>query len=124
MRSTWSARACSHTPTTPTRSWSCGRRQAKRARRWGEPDELSTHTRLLAEKRIGFLLLTVGLVLYLPGLVLKSSKDVALMASIAGGVVGADVVASGAFTHFAGARIREQARKAQRRQEPEELPEQ
>jgi hypothetical protein len=37
----------------------------------GEPDALSTHAQLLAEKRIGFLLLTLGLVLYLSGLVLK-----------------------------------------------------
>ena len=37
----------------------------------GEPDALSTHAQLLAEKRIGFLLLTVGLVLYLSGLVLE-----------------------------------------------------
>ncbi len=40
----------------------------------GEPDALSTHAQLLAEKRIGFLLLTVGLVLYLSGLVLKSPE--------------------------------------------------
>ena len=43
----------------------------------GEPDALSTHAQLLAEKRIGFLLLTVGLVLYLTGLVMKSSEGVA-----------------------------------------------
>jgi hypothetical protein len=37
----------------------------------GEPDALSTHAQLLAEKRIGFLLLSLGLVLYLSGVVLK-----------------------------------------------------
>src|SRR3712207_7655719 len=31
----------------------------------GERDAVSTHAQLLAEKRIGFVLLTVGLVLYL-----------------------------------------------------------
>ena len=40
----------------------------------GESDTLSTHAQLLAEKRIGFLLLTVGLVLYLSGVVLKSPE--------------------------------------------------
>jgi hypothetical protein len=40
----------------------------------GEPDALSTHAQLLAEKRIGFLLLTLGLVLYLSGVVLKSPE--------------------------------------------------
>ena len=33
----------------------------------GEPDAISTHAQLLAEKRIGFLLLTLGLVLYRRG---------------------------------------------------------
>ena len=53
----------------------------------GEPDAISTHAQLLAEKRIGFLLLTVGLVIYLTGVVLKSPEDLAMMASIAAGVV-------------------------------------
>ena len=53
----------------------------------GEPDALSTHAQLLAEKRIGFLLLTVGLVLYLSGLVLKSPEGLVTIGSIAGGVV-------------------------------------
>ena len=58
----------------------------------GEPDALSTHAQLLAEKRIGFLLLTLGLVLYLSGVVLKSPEGLAMMASIAGGVVMAGLV--------------------------------
>ena len=53
----------------------------------GEPDALSTHAQLLAEKRIGFLLLSLGLVLYLSGLVLKSPEGLAMMGLIAGGVV-------------------------------------
>src|SRR5918994_2429878 len=64
----------------------------------GEPDALATHAQLLAEKRIGFLLLTVGLVLYLSGLVLKSPEGLATMGTIAGGVVVAGLVASAAFT--------------------------
>src|ERR671911_3221563 len=57
----------------------------------GEPDALSTHAQLLAEKRIGFLLLTVGLVLYLIGLVWKSPEETMTIGSIAAGLVIAGV---------------------------------
>ncbi len=90
----------------------------------GEPDALSTHAQLLAEKRIGFLLLTVGLVLYLSGLVSKSSEDVALMAGIAVAVVLAALGSSLVFTRVVGARIRDQARRAREQQDPDALPEQ
>lgn len=90
----------------------------------GEPDALSTHAQLLAEKRIGFLLLTVGLVLYLSGVVVKSSEDPALMGTIAGGVVMAGLVAGVVFTRVVGSRIRERARRAREQQDPDALPEQ
>lgn len=90
----------------------------------GEPDALATHAQLLAEKRIGFLLLTVGLVLYLSGLVLKSDEGLLMMGIIAGSVVVAGVVTSLAFTRVAGNRFREQARQAKREQDPDALPEQ
>ncbi len=90
----------------------------------GEDDELSTHAQLLAEKRIGFFLLTVGLVLYLSGLVAKSSESAALMATIAGGVVLASLVASLLFTRVVGNRIREKSRRAEEQQDPNALPEQ
>ncbi len=90
----------------------------------GEPDAISTHAQLLAEKRIGFLLLTVGLVLYLSGLVSKSSEGLVMMGSIAAAVVVVAVVTSLAFTRFFGTRIREQAREASRQQDPDVLPEQ
>lgn len=90
----------------------------------GEPDAQSTHAQLLAEKRIGFLLLTVGLSIYLCGVVLKSPEELALMAPIAVGVVVAGVVVSVIFTGVASNRIREQARRAERKEDPEELPEQ
>jgi hypothetical protein len=41
----------------------------------GEPDALATHAQLLAEKRVGFLFLTVGLLLHLSGVVLKSPRS-------------------------------------------------
>ena len=90
----------------------------------GEPDALSTHAQLLAEKRIGFLFLTIGLSVYLCGVVLKSPEELALMAPIAVGVVVAGVAASVIFTGVASNRIREQARRAERREDPKQLPEQ
>jgi hypothetical protein len=90
----------------------------------GEDDAISTHAQLLAEKRIGFFLLTLGLVLYLVGLVAKSPEGPALMATIAGGAVLAGLVTSVVFTRAVGSRIREQARRASEQQDPEALPEQ
>jgi hypothetical protein len=90
----------------------------------GESDTVSTHAQLLAEKRIGFLLLTVGLVLYLSGVVLKSPEGLASMGAIAVGVVMAGLVISVVFTRIAGSRFREQARRAREREDPETLPEQ
>ena len=90
----------------------------------GEPDAISTHAQLLAEKRIGFLLLTLGLVLYLSGLVLKSSEDPMMIGLIAGGVVLSGVVISVLFTRVVGNRIRERARQAREEQDPDVLPEQ
>ena len=90
----------------------------------GEPDALSTHAQLLAEKRIGFLLLTVGLVLYLIGLVLKSPEGLVTIGSIAGGVVVVGLVTSMVFTRLVGRRTREQARRGKEQQDPDVLPEQ
>jgi hypothetical protein len=90
----------------------------------GEPDALSTHAQLLAEKRIGFLLLTLGLVLYLSGLVLKSPEGLAMMVPMAGGVVLAGLGISVVFTRIVGNRIREQAQRARAQQDPQALPEQ
>lgn len=90
----------------------------------GEPDAISTHAQLLAEKRIGFLLLTIGLVLYLSGLVLKSSEDLATIAPVAAAVLVTGLVVSLAFTRFFGRRIRDQAHRAMAEQDPHALPEQ
>src|SRR5918998_4679 len=89
----------------------------------GEPDALSTHAQLLAEKRIGFLLLTLGLVLYLSGLVLKSPEGPATMGLLAGGVVIVSIAVSAAFTRVVGNRIRGQARRAMEQKDPHALPE-
>ena len=89
----------------------------------GEPDAISTHAQLLAEKRIGFLLLSLGLVLYLTGVVLKSPEGLALMAPLAGGVVVVGFAISAIFTRVVGKRIRDQARQAREEQDPDALPE-
>ncbi len=90
----------------------------------GENDALSTHAQLLAEKRIGFFLLTLGLVLYLSGIVSKSSESHVLMASIAVGVVLAGLVTSVVFTRVVGHRVRVQAEQAKQQDDPDALPEQ
>jgi len=90
----------------------------------GESDSISTHSQLLAEKRIGFLLLTVGLVLYLSGVVSKSPEGVGKMAAIAAGVVVVSLGISVVFTRVVGNRIREQARQAMEQEDPDALPEQ
>jgi hypothetical protein len=90
----------------------------------GEDDALSTHAQLLAEKRIGFFLLTLGLVLYLSGLVSKSPEDGEMMAAIAVGVVLVALLVTLVFTRVAGNRFREQARRAEEQQDPDALPEQ
>lgn len=90
----------------------------------GEPDALSTHAQLLAEKRIGFLLLTIGLVLYLSGLVSKSSEGPMLIGFIAGGVVVAGLVTSVVFIRVVGTQNRERAERAKEQHDPDALPEQ
>jgi hypothetical protein len=82
------------------------------------------NAQLLAEKRVGFLLLTLGLVLYLSRVVLKSPEGVAVMGLIAGGVVMAGLVISLVFTRVVGNRIRSQARRAREQKDPDALPEQ
>ncbi len=90
----------------------------------GEQDAIATHAQLLAEKRIGFFLLTLGLVLYLAGLVTKSPEHPLLMASIGVGVVVLGIGASVVFTRTVGARVSAQARRAKEEQDPDALPEQ
>ncbi|QIG42181.1 hypothetical protein G5V58_04855 [Nocardioides anomalus] len=90
----------------------------------GEDDAISTHAQLLAEKRIGFFLLTVGLVVYLCGLVLKSPEELVLMGPVAAGVVGVALAVAAVFTRTVKARIRDQARRARAQGDPDQLPEQ
>ncbi|MET3961982.1 hypothetical protein ABIE44_001916 [Marmoricola sp. OAE513] len=90
----------------------------------GEDDALSTHSLLLAEKRIGFFLLAGGLLLYLTGLVVKSSADLAVIAPVAAGTVIVGLAVSVLFTKVVGKRVRDQVRQAEARNDPDALPEQ
>jgi hypothetical protein len=90
----------------------------------GEEDAISTHAQLLAEKRIGFFLLTVGLVVYLCGLVLKSPEELMLMGPVAAGVVGVALAVAAVFTRTVKGRIRDQARRAREQGDPDQLPDQ
>ena len=90
----------------------------------GESDAIATHAQLLAEKRIGFFLLTAGLILYLSGLVAKSPERPLVMALVAVGVVVAGLVASVVFTRVAGGQIHRQALRAMEDGDPDALPEQ
>jgi hypothetical protein len=88
----------------------------------GETDAISTHAQLLAEKRIGFLILTAGLILYLAGIVLKSPEGPVYMGLLAGGVVVVGMVLTIVFTSVVGNNVRRKAREAEEKQDGEELP--
>lgn len=90
----------------------------------GENDAIATHAQLLAEKRIGFFILTFGLTIYLIGLVLKSPEGFALVGSIAVGVLVVGLVVTVLWTRIVGDRVRDQAARAERKSDGEKLPEQ
>ncbi len=60
----------------------------------GEKDAIATHARLLSEKRVGFLVLTFGLALYLAGLVLGTAESFVGMAVFAISVLALGLAAS------------------------------
>jgi hypothetical protein len=90
----------------------------------GENDAIATHAQLLAEKRIGFFILTFGLTMYLIGLVLKSPDGFAPMAALAASVVVAGLIVTVLWTRIVGKRVRVQAARAERKSDAEKLPEQ
>ncbi|HEX2182015.1 MAG TPA: hypothetical protein VHH10_06990 [Rubrobacteraceae bacterium] len=90
----------------------------------GENDAIATHAQLLAEKRFGFFTLTLGLTMYLAGLVLKSPEGTGPMAAVAAGVVAAGVISAVLWTKIVGGRVRDQADRAEKEGGGEELPEQ
>jgi hypothetical protein len=75
----------------------------------GENDAIATHAQLLAEKRIGFFILTFGLAMYLIGLVLKSPEGFAPMAALAASMVVAGLIVTVLWTTIVGNKVRDQA---------------
>lgn len=80
----------------------------------GEEDAFATQAQLLAGKRIGFFILTLGLSLYLAGLVLKSTEGVRTMAALAVGVVVVGLVGTALWVRIRGRKFRREIREAQR----------
>ncbi len=78
----------------------------------GEEGAIATHARLLSEKRIGFLVLAFGLLLYLAGLVLESSEGVAVMAGFAVGVAALGFAATALWIKVDSGRVRRQTHEA------------
>jgi hypothetical protein len=90
----------------------------------GERDAFATQAQLLAEKRIGFFLLTFGLSLYLVGLVLKTTEGTWNMAALATGVVVLGLAGSALWVRMRGHQIRRKIQEAQRERGAGDLPEQ
>ena len=78
----------------------------------GERDAFATQAQLLAEKRIGFFLLTFGLSLYLVGLVLKTTEGTWTMAALATGVVVLGLAGSALWLRMRGHQIRRKIQEA------------
>lgn len=90
----------------------------------GERDAFATQAQLLAEKRIGFFLLTFGLSLYLVGLMLKTTEGTWTMAALATGVVVLGLAGSALWVRMRGHQIRRKIQEAQRERGAGDLPEQ
>jgi hypothetical protein len=90
----------------------------------GERAAFATQAQLLAEKRIGFFLLTFGLSLYLVGLVLKTTEGTWNMAALATGVVVLGLAGSALWVRMRGHQIRRKIQEAQRERGAGDLPEQ
>lgn len=90
----------------------------------GESSAIATHAKLLAEKRVGFVLLTVGLVLSLGGLVADSGKHALLMSGMAAATVLLGTAASICVTRILSDRYEAQARSTRDACDTDVLPEQ
>ena len=88
----------------------------------GERDAFATQAQLLAEKRIGFFLLTFGLSLYLVGLMLKTTEGTWTMAALATGVVVLGLAGSALWVRMRGHQIRRKIQEAQRERDAGDLP--
>lgn len=80
----------------------------------GEKDAIATHARLLSEKRVGFLILAIGLALYLAGLVLGTSESIVGMAVFALGVLALGLGAAALWIKIGTRRVSRQTYEAAR----------
>ncbi len=90
----------------------------------GEEDAAATQAQLLAEKRVGFFILALGLSLYLVGLILKSTEGIWIMAALGVGVVVAGLGGTALWVRIRGHQLRREIRRAQREKSVGDLPEQ
>jgi hypothetical protein len=81
----------------------------------GEKDAIATHARLLSEKRVGFLILSFGLALYLAGLVVGTSGSVVGMALFAVGVLALGLGAAALWIKVGTKRVSRQTHDAARK---------
>lgn len=85
----------------------------------GEKDAIATHARLLSEKRVGFLILAIGLALYLAGLVLGTSESFVGMAAFTAGVLALGLGAAALWIRVGTKRVSRQAHEASRKEDTE-----
>ncbi len=90
----------------------------------GEEDVVATQAQLLAEKRVGFFLLALGLSLYLAGLILKSPEGIWTMAALGLGVVVVGLGGTALWVRIRGHQFRREIGQAQREKSVGDLPEQ
>ena len=90
----------------------------------GEEDAVATQAQLLAEKRVGFFLLALGLSLYLAGLTLKSTEGIWTMAALGVGVVVAGLGGTALWVRIREHTFRREIAQAQREKRFSDLPEQ
>ena len=84
-----------------------------------EKDAIATHARLLSEKRVGFLVLAIGLALYLAGLVLGTSESFVGMAVFAAGVLALGLGATALWIKVGTKRVIRQTHEAARSEDTE-----
>jgi hypothetical protein len=85
----------------------------------GEKDAIATHARLLSEKRVGFLILSFGLALYLAGLVMGTSQSFVGMALFAAGMLALGLGAAALWIKVGTKRVSRQTREAARSEDAE-----
>jgi hypothetical protein len=89
-----------------------------------EEDAVATQAQVLAEKRVGFFILALGLSLYLAGLILKSTEGVWTMAALGVSVVVVGLGGTALWVRIRGHQLRKEIRRVQREKSVADLPEQ